>query len=94
MATKQIETLSDLMKVVQDDMQELRAGSLDLAKGRLLSTFHKLLLKGAELNLTYMRMERGKRPEKELRIIGALPEASEPELTNTTGTAPATPKVQ
>ena len=73
---KQIETLSELMSVIQVDIEGLRNGSLDLAKARLLKDYHKLLLKGAELNLSYQRMERGKRPERELRII-ALPEKSD-----------------
>ena len=73
---KQIETLSELMKVVQDDLEGVRTGTLDLTKGRLLKDYHKLLLKGAELNLQYQRMERGKRPERELRLI-ALPDKTE-----------------
>ena len=73
---KQIETLSELMSVVQNDLEMVRNGGLDLAKGRLLKDYHKLLLKGAELNLSYQRMERGKQPSKELRLI-ALPEKTE-----------------
>ena len=73
---KQIETLSELMAVVQNDLEAVRTGALDLTKGRLLKDYHKLLLKGAELNLQYQRMERGKRPEKELRLI-ALPDKTE-----------------
>ena len=69
---KQIETLSELMKVVQDDMEAVRNGTLDLAKGRLLKDYHRSLLKGAELSIMFARMERGKRPEQELRLI-ALP---------------------
>jgi hypothetical protein len=70
---KQIETLSELMAVVQGDLEAVRDGRIDLAKARLLKDFHKLLLKGAELNLSYQRMERGKQPNRELRLI-ALPE--------------------
>lgn len=70
---KQIETLSELMLVVQNDLEQVRNGGLDLAKGRLLKDFHKLLLKGAELNLGYQRLERGQKPSRELRLI-ALPE--------------------
>jgi hypothetical protein len=73
---KQIETLSELMLVVQTDLEALRNGTMDLAKGRLLKDFHKLLLKGAELNLSYQRLERGKKPDRELRLI-ALPEKSD-----------------
>ena len=73
---KQIETLSELMAVIQNDLEGVRSGGLDLAKGRLLKDFHKLLLKGAELNLGYQRMERGKTPSRELRLI-ALPEKTE-----------------
>ena len=73
---KQIETLSELMSVVQNDLEMVRNGGLDLAKGRLLKDYHKLLLKGAELNLSYQRMERCKQPSKELRLI-ALPEKAE-----------------
>ena len=70
---KQIETLSELMQCVQTDMEAVRNGTMDLAKGRLMNAFHKALLKGAELNLQFQRIERGKRPERELRLI-ALPD--------------------
>ena len=73
---KQIETLSELMQVVQNDMEGVRNGSLDLAKGRLLKDYHRSLLKGAELSIMFARMERGKRPERELRLI-ALPDKTE-----------------
>lgn len=70
---KQIETLSELMAVIENDMESVRSGNMDLAKGRLVKDFHRLLLKGAELAVQHARMMRGQRPERELRLI-ALPE--------------------
>lgn len=70
----QIETLSDLMEVVQKDMEAVRSGEMDLVKGRLIKDYHKLLLEGAQLNLQQQRLQRGRQPEKELRLI-ALPKA-------------------
>ena len=72
-ANGQIETLSDLMLIIQQDMESLRNGNMDLAKGRVLNSYHKALLKGAELNLQYQRMKRGEQPSKELRLL-ALPD--------------------
>lgn len=73
---KQIETMSELVSGVQNDLEAVRSGSIDIGKGRLLKDYYKLLLKAAELTLQYQRMERGKRPEKELRLI-ALPDKTE-----------------
>lgn len=71
---KQIETMSELMAAVQRDMEAVRNGEMDLIKGRLIKDYHKLLLEGAQLTLQQQRLQRGQRPEKELRIIKALPE--------------------
>lgn len=66
---KQIETLSELMAKVQEDMVSFRNGAVTAESAKIIKDYHRLLLKGAELNLQFMRLERGKRPEKELRLI-------------------------
>ena len=78
-AKDQIVTMSDLMSKVQEIHQKMLEGSISEPKARLSVGFLKLLLKGADLNLQYKRLERGKQPEKELLVLN--PKEEDPKMT-------------
>lgn len=68
----QIETISDLVRQIQKDREDTLSGAITESRSRLAIGYDKLLVGAASLSLQYQRLERGKRPEKELRLTSGV----------------------
>lgn len=67
----QIKTVSDMMKALEQEIQDVKTGTLDESKARIVGKFRSLQLKTAELQIQYSRMVKGKVPGPELRLISS-----------------------
>lgn len=65
-----IETVSDMMSALEQEIQDIKNGTLDESKARVVSRFRGHQLKTAELQLQYARMHKGRIPDPEMRLIG------------------------
>ena len=54
----QIETVSDMMKALQTEIEEIKSGAIEESKARVIRGYRALQLKTAELNLQYLRLLR------------------------------------
>lgn len=64
-----IETVSDMMAALQQEILDIKSGALDESKARVVSRFRGHQLKTAELQLQYARMNKGRIPDPEMRLI-------------------------
>jgi hypothetical protein len=64
-----IETVSDMMQALQDEINAIKDGSLEESKARIVSKFRSNQLKTAELQLQYARLTKGRIPDPELKLI-------------------------
>lgn len=59
MSTNQtIETVSDMMAALQDEIEQVKAGTLPLDTARIVAKFRQQQLLTAQLQIMYMRAER------------------------------------
>lgn len=65
----QIETVSDMMRALEDEIESIKTGKITESAARVVSRFRGLQLKTAELNLQFLRLNRGKDGAKELKLI-------------------------
>lgn len=80
MATKQVETVSDYMRTLEDEIAAIKSGELSENKGRVIFRGRALQLQAAALNLQYKRLNRGNSPQRdegELKLITVAKTAKE-----------------
>lgn len=64
-----IATVSDMMAALQQEILDIKSGTLDESKARVVSRFRGHQLKTAELQLQYARMNKGRVPDPEMKLI-------------------------
>lgn len=73
-ATGPISTVSDMMLALQEEIDAVKAGTLDESKARIVLKGRGLQLKTAELQLQYARLTKGRIPDPELKLINTKAE--------------------
>jgi hypothetical protein len=74
----QIRTVSDMVKAIQDEIDNLKTGALPADTARTVFRGRALQLKAAELNLQYQRINRQAQKPKEPRELNLLNGNMEP----------------
>lgn len=69
-----ISTVSDMMLALQEEIDSVKAGTLDESKARIVLKGRGLQLKTAELQLQYARLTKGRIPDPELKLINTKSE--------------------
>jgi hypothetical protein len=64
-----IQTISDMMETLQQEIEDIKSGALDDAKARHVGRFRGMQLKTAELSLQYARLHKGRVPDPEMKLI-------------------------
>lgn len=72
--TGPISTVSDMMLALQEEIDAVKAGTLDESKARIVLKGRGLQLKTAELQLQYARLTKGRIPDPELKLINTKTE--------------------
>ncbi len=72
-----IETVSDMMQALEEEIHAIKDGTLEESKARIISKFRSAQLKTAELQLQYARLTKGRIPDPELKLINAKPKIAE-----------------
>lgn len=65
----QIDTVSDMMRALEEEIESVKKGAITESAARVVSRFRALQLKTAELNLQFLRLNRGKDGAKEFKLI-------------------------
>lgn len=71
-----IKTVSDMMMALQQEIEDVKSGTLDESKARIVLKGRALQLKTAELQLQHARMVKGKIPGPELKLISGAEESA------------------
>ena len=59
--SNEIRTVSDMFKAIQDEIDSVKAGQLPLDTARVVQRGRALQIKAAELNLSFMRLNKAER---------------------------------
>ena len=69
MTMEQIKSIGDMLRSMQGEILDLKAGKLSESAGRVISRFRALQLKAAELSLQYARLDRRLRPDRPVLLL-------------------------
>jgi len=67
--SEKIETINDMLKALQGEIVDVKAGKLDDAKARQVRGFRALQLQCAALQLQYARLVKGRLPEPYMPLL-------------------------
>lgn len=65
-----MKNVSDMMLALQEEIEAVKAGTLNESQARVIFKGRELQLKTAELNLKFQRLHKGIKPEQEMPMIG------------------------
>lgn len=89
MAKTQIETVRDMMSALQDEIEQVKAGTIQPQVGSLVLRGRALQIKTAQLNLQYIRLQREseggskKKHPKDFNLLSGEPQQAETEAKGT-----------
>jgi len=64
-----LDTISEMMRQLQQEINEVKTGVLTDATARNVARIRGLQMKGAELQIQYARLFKGRVPDPEMRLI-------------------------
>ena len=65
----QIKHISDMMTALSKTIDDVQSGAVTESQARLIFKGRDLQLKTAALNIQFQRMEKGKKPMREMKLV-------------------------